>query len=104
MRRTTTFLLCAAALAGLPLAAAAQGSSSGYEPQQRLRTPLDTCMKTEVMRDAYCVKKCEKDFRLDLSGPKARCVALKPDAKYKPPEPAYKPDPNAKRTPQGGQG
>lgn len=100
----TAAILCFAAATALPLATAAQGSLPAYEPQKRLRTALDTCMKTEVMRDAYCVGKCAAGFRMDLSGPKPRCIGLKPDAKYTPPEPAYKPNPNTKRTPQGSQG
>jgi hypothetical protein len=103
MKRTTTLFLFAA-VAALPLPAAAQGGLPTYEPQQRLRTALDTCMKTEVMREAYCVKKCAAGFRMDMSGTKPRCIGLKADAKYTPPEPAYKANPNTRRTPQGGQG
>lgn len=102
--KQTSILLCVAALAALPFAAGAQGNMPTYEPQQRQRTALDSCMKTEVMREAYCVKKCEAGFRMDLSGPRPRCIGLKSDAKYTPPQPGYKPDPNAKRSPQGGQG
>jgi len=93
-------LAIAAVAAGLPLAAAAQGSLPTYEPQQRLRTALDTCNKSEVMRNAYCVAKCATGFRMDLSGPKPRCIGLKPDATYTPPKPSYQPPaPNQPRKP-----
>lgn len=95
-------LAAAAALAAaafcLPPAALAQGSLPAYEPQQRLRTALDTCMKSEVMANAYCVKKCQAGFRMDMSGQKPRCIGLKPEAKYDPPKPAYQPPaPNPSR-------
>jgi len=81
------------AAAGLVLAAAAQGAMPEYEPQQRLRTALDTCLKTEVMRGAYCVRKCSDGFRMDMSGTKPKCVGLTSGATYKPPEPQFKPPP-----------
>jgi hypothetical protein len=81
--------------AGLPAAAAAQMPS--YEPQQRMRTGLDTCMKTEVMKDAWCIRRCAPDFRMDFSGPKPRCIGTKRDARYDPPRPGYQP-------PKGGSG
>ncbi len=92
------------AVAALPAAAVAQGKSMPtYEPQQRLRTALDTCLKTEVMRNAYCVKKCAAGFRMDLAGPKPRCIGLKPDASYTPPKPSYQPPaPNPSRKPPPG--
>lgn len=92
--RTALLLAAAALAAGLAPAAAAQGGAMpSYEPQQRLRTALDTCNKSEFVRNAYCVRKCEAGFRMDLSGPKPRCVGLKPDAKYTPPAPSFKPGP-----------
>lgn len=92
--RPALLLAAAVVAAGLAPAAAAQGGGMpSYEPQQRLRTALDTCNKSEVVRNAYCVKKCEDGFRMDLSGPKPRCVGLRPDAKYTPPVPAFKPGP-----------
>jgi hypothetical protein len=90
--------------AGLGLAAGAQTRMPTYEPQSRMRTPLDACLKTEVIRGAYCVRKCAEGFRMDLSGKKPACVGLKADAKYTPPEPGYKPPkpvPNAKPAPPG---
>ena len=97
-----------AGAAGLAPAAGAQGRSlPTYEPQQRARTGLDTCLKTEVMRNAACVRKCESGFRMDLSGTRPRCIGLKPDAKYTPPPPSYQPapaDPSRKRPAQGGMG
>ena len=73
-----------------------------YEPPQRLRSPLDTCLRDEVLREAYCVKKCADGFRMDASAKTPRCEGLKPDAKYTPPQPNYKPpvrDPNARPVP-----
>jgi len=104
MRTRAALLLAAAVAAGVPLAAAAQGRGlPSYEPQQRLRTALDTCTKSEVMRDAYCVKKCASGFRMELSGKKPMCIGLKADAKYEPPKPAYKPPPSnpARKPPPG---
>ena len=99
MRMRSAILLAAAVAAGVPLAAAAQGKGlPTYEPQLRLRTALDTCTKTEVMREAYCVKKCASGFRMELSGKKPVCIGLKADATYTPPKPAYQPPkPNPSR-------
>jgi hypothetical protein len=97
----------ALAAAFLPLPALAQARMPTYEPQQRLRTALDTCLKTEVMREAYCVKKCATGFRMDLSGKKPMCIGLKQDATYTPPKPSYQPPPPAApgaRPPAGGLG
>ena len=100
-----SILACAA---GLAPAAGAQGRSlPTYEPQQRARTGLDTCLKTEVMKNATCVRKCEKGFRLDLSETRPRCIGLTPDARYTPPSPSYQPapaDPSRKRPASGGMG
>jgi hypothetical protein len=85
-------LLALAAAAGLsPVPAARAQGGASYEPQQRLRTALDTCLKTEVQRGAYCVRKCAADFRMDLSGAKPRCIATKANATYEPPVPGYRP-------------
>lgn len=103
-RASLAALAVLALAAAAPVAAVAQGKGlPTYEPQQRLRTALDTCSKSEVMRNAYCVKKCATGFRMDLSGPKPRCIGLKPDATYTPPKPAYKPPPAdpARKPPPG---
>lgn len=84
----TTILLLAAACAAYSTAASAQGSGS-YEPQMRMRTALDTCMSNEVMKEAYCVRKCAPDFRMDLSGKKAVCIPTKVGAKPEVPSPGY---------------
>jgi len=104
MRTRAALLLAVGVAAGFPLAAAAQGKGlPSYAPQQRLRTALDTCTKSEVMRDAYCVKKCAAGFRMELSGKKPMCIGLKADATYTPPKPAYQPPkPNPSRQPPPG--
>jgi hypothetical protein len=89
MKRFFVVLVFTAASA-LPLAASAQAT---YEPQRRLRTALDTCIAGEFMQDAYCVKKCQAGFRMEMAGKRATCVATRPDSKFKPPAPdeQYKP-------------
>jgi hypothetical protein len=89
MRKPVVVASLIALLAG-PSAALAQGTAS-YEPQQRLRTSMETCMKSEFESGAYCVKRCAPDFRLDASSKKPRCVATKSGARYDPPKPAYQP-------------
>jgi hypothetical protein len=91
MKKTIVLSGLVAVLAA-PLAAPAQGMAS-YEPQQRLRTSLETCRKTEFESGAYCVMKCAPDFRLDSSSKKPVCVATRAGAKYEPPRPAYTPPP-----------
>jgi hypothetical protein len=103
MRVRAALLLAVGVAAGFPLAAAAQGKGlPTYEPQLRLRSALDTCTKSEVMRDAYCVRKCAAGFRMEMSGRKPKCIGLKPDATYTPPKPSYqppKPDPSRQPPP-----
>jgi hypothetical protein len=99
MKRTLAILVLSAASGFLPDAAGQGRSLPEYVPSQRLRTALDTCNRSEVMHEAWCVKKCEADFRMEGAGPKARCVGTKPDAKVPPPPPAYTPpakSPNAR--------
>jgi hypothetical protein len=91
MKKTIVLSGLVAVLAA-PLAAPAQGMAS-YEPQQRLRTSLETCRKTEFESGAYCVMKCAPDFRLDASAKKPTCVATRAGAIYEPPKPAYTPPP-----------
>ncbi|MBL0142684.1 MAG: hypothetical protein IPP91_11430 [Betaproteobacteria bacterium] len=102
-RRFPAWMILPAA-AGLALAAAVQGAMPEYEPQQRLRTALDTCLKTEVMKGAYCVRQCGAGFKMDMSGTKPKCVGLTSGARYKPPEPQFKPPPAGARPPQGAPG
>jgi hypothetical protein len=104
MSNRAAILLAAAVAAGGARAAGAPGPGRPtYEPQLRLRTSLDTCTKSEVMRDAYCVKKCASGFRMELSGKKPMCIGLKADATYTPPKPAYQqPKPNPSRQPPPG--
>jgi hypothetical protein len=77
--------LLAACLA-LPQAWAQGGTR--YEPSQRMRL-LEGCMKDEVMNGAYCIKRCQPDFRMDFAGKTPVCIAVKADAKYTPPKPEY---------------
>lgn len=100
--KAPTFLAALFLAAGLSPAALAQGAMPSYEPQRRLRTAIDNCLKNEVLVGAHCVRKCTQDFRMDLSGKEPRCVGLKATARHTPPEPNYKPkpaDPAAKRPP-----
>jgi hypothetical protein len=46
-------------------------------------------MKDEVMNAAYCVKKCQPNFRMEFSGRTPVCIGTKPDAKYVPPKAEY---------------
>jgi hypothetical protein len=80
----------ATGLAAMP-PALAQKPTRVYEPSQRLRTGLDTCLKDEVMNGANCVKKCQPDFRLDLTTRPPTCYALNPEARYVPPKPDFVP-------------
>jgi uncharacterized low-complexity protein len=88
---TRATLTIGLAAAGLALAAAAQAQKPTYVPQQRLRTALDTCLKTEVSRGAYCVQKCAAGFRMESAGGKPKCVGLSAGSKYEPPKPNYTP-------------
>lgn len=97
MKKTIVFAGFVAVLA-VPLAAPAQATAS-YEPQQRLRTSLETCRKSEFENGAYCVMKCAPDFRLDTSSKKPVCVATRGGAKYEPPQPAYTPPPPQPKVP-----
>lgn len=104
MSAATRWLPAAAGVlaAGLGLGAGAQTKMPTYEPQARLRTSLDMCLKSEIVREAYCVKKCAAGFRMDLTRKNPVCVGLKADATYTPPKPNYvppKPVPNAKPVP-----
>ena len=91
-----------AALAAAPAFGQGGGAMPKYEPSQRARTALDTCLKDEVMNGAWCVKKCQKDFRLDLQARPPACIGLKSSARYEPPEPTWKPP--AQPMPRGAPG
>jgi hypothetical protein len=82
-------VLIAGLVALPPALAQGQKRPTVYEPSQRLRTAIESCMKDEVMNGANCVKKCQPDFRMDLTTRPPTCYALKPDAKYVPPTPGY---------------
>jgi hypothetical protein len=92
MMKRTLMVMVYSVVGALPLAASAQAT---YEPQRRLRTALDMCIAGELMQDAYCVKKCQPGFTMELAGKRATCVATRADSKYKPPaaDDQYKPPP-----------
>jgi hypothetical protein len=100
MRALYLAMTVAAGLAAVPPALAQQQRVTHYEPSQRLRTAIETCMKDEVMNGAYCVKKCQEDFRLDLSSRPPLCIATRPNARYEPVKPGYTPP--DKPMPKGG--
>ncbi len=92
----------AALAAVMPPAAAQQKRVTHYEPSQRLRTGIETCLQDEVMNGANCVKKCQADFRLDTTSRPPLCIATRPDAKYDPPKPTFVPqDKPAGKSPPG---
>ena len=86
--------------AGALPAAWGQERMPRYEPSQRLRTAIETCRQDEVMNGAWCVKKCQRDFRLDLKARPPACLATRADAKYVPPKARYQPA--QKQGPAGG--
>ena len=89
-------------LAALPPALGQGKKGAYYEPSQRLRTAIETCMKDEVMNGANCVKKCQDDFKLDLTSRPPICISTRPDAKYAPPQPSFVPP--DRKLPQGAKG
>jgi hypothetical protein len=91
-----------AGLAAMPPVLAQPKKGAYYEPSQRLRTAVETCMKDEVMNGANCVKKCQADFKLDLTVRPPICFSNRPDAKYEPPKPTFVPP--TKKLPQGAKG
>jgi hypothetical protein len=103
MRKATWVALgLIAGLAAVP-PAFAQGKKGGYyEPSQRLRTAIETCMKDEVMNGANCVKKCQEGFTLDVTQRPPICYSTRPDARYVPPQPTFVPP--TTKLPQGAKG
>ena len=49
-----------------------------YEPSQRLRTRRQECVGDEEPMGAYCAKKCQTGYQMEINGKYARCRALKP--------------------------
>jgi len=93
MRAILAGLLLAGLAAQPPALAQGQG---GQQAQKRVtyyeafkRQRLLSCMKDEVVWQAYCVKKCMQDFRMDLTNTPPLCIATKADAKFDPPKPGY---------------
>lgn len=103
MRKASFMVLgLVAGLAALPPALGQGKKGAYYEPSQRLRTAIETCMKDEVMNGANCVKKCQEGFNLDVSVRPPICVSNRPDAKYTPPQPTFVPP--TQKLPQGAKG
>lgn len=87
-RGTVAIMALVAGLAGIP-PALGQKPTRVYEPSTRPRIGLETCMNDEVSHGPNCVKKCQPDFRLDLTTKPVTCYALRPEARYVPPTPGY---------------
>ena len=109
MKRAAVVAALVAGLAAMPPAFAQGKKGAYYEPSQRLRTALDTCMKDEVMNGANCVKKCQGDFKMDLTSRPPICFSNRPDAKYEPPKtsgwvPPTQKVPQGKKGPAGNDG
>ena len=49
-----------------------------YEPSQRLRTRRQECMRDEEPMGAYCAKKCQAGYQMEISGKNARCRSINP--------------------------
>jgi hypothetical protein len=79
----------AAGLAALPPALAQDKRVTHYEPNRRAKVGIETCMKDEVLTGAYCVRKCQPDFRMDLTSKPPLCIATRPNAKFEPVKPGY---------------
>jgi hypothetical protein len=77
-------LVMVAGLAALPPVLAQPARVTHYEPSQRSKTVLESCLKDEVMNGPNCVKKCQPDFRLDLTSRPPLCIATRPNARYEP--------------------
>jgi hypothetical protein len=101
-RAVAVALMMVAGLAASPPVPAQQKKGAYYEPSQRLRTGLETCLADEVMNGPNCVKKCQGDFKLDLTSRPPICFSSRPDAKYDPPKPTFTPP--DRKLPQGAPG
>jgi hypothetical protein len=103
MTRTLVALaVTVAGLAAMPPALAQPQKVTHYEPSQRLRTGIESCMKDEVMNGANCVKKCQAGFRLDVTSRPPLCIATQAGATYNPPKPGY--ETPEKKLPKGASG
>ena len=81
--------ICAVAWTGLAIAQQPAGKPVAktlqdkpiydvYEPSQRLRTRRQECMRDEDAMGAYCAKKCQAGYQMEISGKNARCRAVEP--------------------------
>lgn len=52
-------------------------NSASYQPSQRLRTAMESCLKDEISEGAHCIKKCQTGFRLDVQRDKPpQCISI----------------------------
>jgi hypothetical protein len=49
-----------------------------YEPSKRRRNSRQVCMKDELDVGAYCAKKCQTGYQMDIKGNFATCRSLTP--------------------------
>lgn len=100
--RARALHLLAGLAAGAAFASPALAQLSSYEPGQRLRTAMDSCLKNETMNGAYCVRKCQPEFKMDVARRPPVCVATRPGVRYEPPKIEWTPPPPAKGKPREG--
>jgi hypothetical protein len=82
-------LAVAAALIGLPPVFAQDKKVTHYEPNKRNKVGVETCMKNEVLQGAWCIRKCQEGFRLDLKSSPPLCIATSPNARFVPDQPQF---------------
>ncbi len=59
------------------IASVAAQNSASYQPSQRLRTAIETCLKDEISEGPHCIKKCQSGFRLEVQGGKPpQCISV----------------------------
>jgi hypothetical protein len=81
--------ICVAAAFGLPSAFAQERKVTHYEANKRNKVGVETCMKNEVLDGAYCIRKCQEGFRLDIKSSPPLCIATSPNARYVPEKPGF---------------
>ena len=98
--RARALHLLAGLAAGAAFASPALAQLSSYEPGQRLRTAMETCLKNETMNGAYCVRKCQPEFKMDVSRRPPVCVATRQGLRYDPPKVEWTPPDQKNRRPR----